>query len=582
MIRKNTNLIILFIFFSVLSVMVVGHTAKTQAVNTIKEEAERFLNIQSLNVETLTNKYGVTAALLSKRPDVINYFSQADYEDIEIGRMLVKTSQLTGAANIWGVNADGDIVVSTNENLLNLNVKDGPYFTAGMEGRLGRATIVQGINARSYVFASPIFHQNSVIGLIAVQIDLEVLEGIWAIEVNPVMAVDDSQRVFLSNINEWRFKRLTAEPKSLAEGHGLFDSQADTNNVMNLSNKIKPQLDRDYLLFNKYLPLLNWDLVLLRSYKPVKDQIKLSMAIWSLLLMFAWLIYWVLYQRTERREKERRQQIEFSHLLEKKVERRTEELVVTNIQLEQEIEERKHAEQELRKTQDELIQAAKMALIGQMSTELAHEYNQPIAAIKFYAENAEALINASQLEEVADNMSRITVLTDRMSKLTSTLRTFAHKPNAELKRINVSAVIDEVLVLMHPRAQKEQVEMELFPKEKNLFVQAGNTRLVQVITNLLSNALDALKDSQNKRLEVHWQKVDKYAEIRIKDTGSGIDPEIKDKIFEAFYTTKTSSHGLGLGLFIVYNIVKDFNGTLELEDEKGYGTVFLLKIPLDQ
>ncbi len=581
MLNRNSQIITVLIISSLCILLVVAHAVKTQGVQNIENEATRFLDAQALSVEALTNKFAVLGALLARRPDVVSVYNDISKDATVINKILTSSAKLAGAKNIWLVNAEGRVVASTSNEHVGTLVSDKPYYSTAMEGRLGRATIVQDFDARSYIFASPVFAQSRVIGMVVVQIDLELLEEIWGIEVNSVVAVDKSKKIFLSNANKWRFKYLYQSADHSLVEDSLFQSVTPPTGVKTISKVYEIGEGQQYLLYYKYLPLLEWQLVLLKPYQPIVTRIKFSIAIATFVLLFAWLLYWIVRQRGLRREQEQQQQREFSQLLEKKVERRTEELLSANNQLALEVDERKHAEQELRKAQNELIQAAKMALIGQMSTELAHEYNQPIAAIKFYAENADALLDKKSYEDVKSNMSRIAMLTDRMSKLTGTLRTFAHKPDNELKKVDLGAVVDEVLVLMKPRAQKEQVVMNIKSSKDAIYVRAGNTRLVQVMTNLISNALDALKSSDEKTLDIEWREVDGYAEIYIKDTGIGIDADIKEKIFEAFYTTKNSGDGLGLGLFIVYNIVRDFHGMLELKEEEGYGTVFLLKIPVD-
>ncbi len=555
-----------------MSIAVVGYIVKVRAIGDAYTSLEKAINIQSINIDTYTSKYGVAAALLAERKNIIDYFAnKADPKGVL--STITRSTQLTGAKNIWLVDLDGDVLVSTNEDILNLNVKNKKYFQAGGEGRLGRETIAQGVKARSYIFASSVFYKTKVIGMVVIEINLDWLEQNWAVELGPLMAITD-ESIFLSNVHKWRFKKIADSKSKLPVEEILFYKKDSKAPIIFIEGE-------EYLIQEKYSPLVEWSLLLLKPYAPIKDDIKFAILTWTLLLLFAWLIYWVIYQNNRRGEEKSRQQIEFSNLLEKKVDKRTEELIDTNIILELEIDERKRAEQDLRKAQDELIQAAKMALIGQMSTELAHEYNQPISAIKFYAENVDALMQSEQYDDVKDNMARISLLTERMSKLTSTLRTFAHKPGEKLKRVNLVSVIDEVIVLMQPRSQKEQVQLELIAGSEDVHVKAGHTRLVQVISNIVTNAFDALKETDNKKIEIHWKAENGNAEIRIKDTGLGIDDNIKEKVFDAFYSTKDSGNGLGLGLFIVSNIVKDFSGKLELVDEQGYGTVFLIRIPLD-
>jgi two-component system C4-dicarboxylate transport sensor histidine kinase DctB len=248
--------------------------------------------------------------------------------------------------------------------------------------------------------------------------------------------------------------------------------------------------------------------------------------------------------------------------------------------LELEVNERSLAEKALRETQQDLIQAAKLAGIGQMSAALAHEYNQPLAAIRSYADNAVQLLTLDKTDDVHANLNRITKLTERMADLTRTLRSFAHKSDAVLESVPLSAIVDEMIILLSPQAKKQGVDLIIRPPKKEVVVLAGHLRLSQVIINLVTNAMDAVTDNLIQRVEVSWYEERGQAVITVKDSGEGVPFELHDKIFTAFFTTKGVGVGLGLGLFIVYNIVKEYQGSIELKKEPGFGGAFYITLPL--
>jgi two-component system C4-dicarboxylate transport sensor histidine kinase DctB len=350
--------------------------------------------------------------------------------------------------------------------------------------------------------------------------------------------------------------------------------------LLTLSSPFDEKGKVHYLAVAKDVPLLEWRIHVLVDLTPVKTQ-RLSTIIFGVLILALMvLLIWVIFERQRRSIERIRHQRAFSLRLERQVRDRTHELTTTNTRLEREVHERKLAEHALRETQQDLVQAAKLAGIGQMSAALAHEYNQPLAAIRSYADNALQLLALAKEEDVQDNLRRITGLTERMADLTKTLRSFAHKSKVSEEVVPLSAIMDEMIILLSPQAKKQAVELIVTAPSVPVSVLAGQLRLSQVIINVVTNAMDAVKDSAVQRVEVYWYQHDKEAVIAIKDTGQGIPEDVKDKMFTPFFTTKGVGAGLGLGLFIVYNMIKEFRGSIEVTQEEGYGCVFTIILPL--
>lgn len=249
---------------------------------------------------------------------------------------------------------------------------------------------------------------------------------------------------------------------------------------------------------------------------------------------------------------------------------------------------------ELRQTQEGLIHSAKLAAIGQMSAVLSHEYNQPLAAIRSYADNAQLLFQKGRVEQGQDNLARIGRLVDRLANLSKTLKTFARRPGVDTKPVSVEMVADEAILLMLPRARKNGVALELLCEQAGLHVMAGHTRLEQVLINLIANALDALVDRPgggvtanetflpSGKIQIRiYQKAGSGC-IEVADNGPGIALELEKSIFEPFVTSKDRGVGLGLGLPIAYNLIKGFGGRLQLAvpQNPDMATAFDIALPL--
>ena len=261
-------------------------------------------------------------------------------------------------------------------------------------------------------------------------------------------------------------------------------------------------------------------------------------------------------------------------LLERKVVERTADLTSSNIQLEREITERRRTEQELRETQAELVQAAKLAALGQVAAGVGHELNQPLAAIRSYAHNGRILINSGRHVEANANLEKISELTSRMANISNHLKRFARRPHAVLSAVELAVVVDRALSLFTLRLREEDIEV-VIEVESGLRVRAEEVRLEQVFVNLLSNALDAMRGLDDCRLTVSATTLPNgTVDVRVADTGPGIPQDQLPQIFDPFFTSKQVGEGLGLGLSITYNIVKDFQSLLNVHSTGPDGTVF--------
>ena len=267
-------------------------------------------------------------------------------------------------------------------------------------------------------------------------------------------------------------------------------------------------------------------------------------------------------------------------LLERRVIERTAELNEANTQLVAEVEERKTAEEQLRKTQTELIQAGKLAALGQMSAALSHELNQPLAAVKAYAENAVTFLQRGRPEDAEGNVRHISSLADRMSSIAKHLRNFARRPQEEAKPVSLLTIVDDALALMQPRISETNAVIEFDRPQEDIIVVGGQVRLQHVVVNLISNALDAMLDVETPNIEMQISVSNKRAELTVRDNGSGLSDDVLKLLFDPFFTTKDPGKGLGLGLSISYNIVRDFGGKLSASNHEEGGAEFTVSLNL--
>ena len=266
--------------------------------------------------------------------------------------------------------------------------------------------------------------------------------------------------------------------------------------------------------------------------------------------------------------------------LERKVEERTADLSSANQKLQEEIVERVRAERSLRETQDGLIQAGKLAVIGQLSAGIAHELNQPLAALRTLSGNAVRFIERGDGATARSNLERIAQLVDRMGQITGQLKVFAHKSSGRPQPVDIRHVVAHAVALLDQRLQSGEARVETAFPETPLEAQCDPNRLEQVLINLIGNALDAMAGQPAPLIEITGRENGAMVRIEVRDHGPGLSPEALAKLFEPFYTTKAAGDGLGLGLAISAGIVSDFGGTLEGCNHADGGALFTLEIPL--
>lgn len=334
----------------------------------------------------------------------------------------------------------------------------------------------------------------------------------------------------------------------------------------------------EYLVLAGDMPEAGWTVSVLVDTASVYAQTYVSVAAALLVLGLAVLLAAIVAQRrarlAERMELQRTAQAE----LERRVEERTADLALVNSQLATEVAERRATEQQLRQTQSDLVQAGKLAALGQMSAALSHEFNQPLAAVKTYADNAAVLIERDRVAEAKDNVSRISALTDRMASISRHLRNFARKPNEKLGPVDLTEVVKDTteIVAWRLKAADATLTVDLGPAP--ITVHGGAVRLQQVLVNIVSNAADAIEGLENRAIELTARGKAGKVTITVRDHGPGVPGAIAERIFDPFFTTKGVGKGLGLGLSISYNIVKDFGGSLSVSNHSGGGAVFTIEL----
>lgn len=229
--------------------------------------------------------------------------------------------------------------------------------------------------------------------------------------------------------------------------------------------------------------------------------------------------------------------------------------------------------------QEDLVQAGKLAALGQLSAGIAHEINQPLSAISHYARNGVRLIELNRNEQAQKNLQQISSLTKRATSIITRLKFMARDQQAVLVPIEVSAVIHNGVKMLVGDEIRDQTQIDITIVERENLVLADQIQLEQVLLNLLTNALEALRDTAQKHIAIHCSHTADYIEVRVTDSGPGIGEAMLEQIFDPFFSTKRRGQNLGLGLSISFNIIKSFQGKLSVENGAQSGASFCIQLP---
>jgi len=496
-------------------------------------------------------------------------------------RYLQSIQQLLGASDIYFMGLDGMTRAASNfdadKPFIGRNFAFRPYFTDAVSGGEGRFYALGTTSGkRGYYFGAPVRVGGDILGVLVVKIDLDGVEQAWRGSEYQVMVTDPDGIVFLSSNPGWRFTALSPLTPAQRAGIAVHRRYADLalpalpvattkmQSGQQLITLAETVSSREYLMVARPVTEADWTIRVMLDTAPARIQAFSLALVVMLALGLAMMGFAVVIQRRARLRDSLRLQLAARSQLEQRVSERTYELAEVNMRLEAEVAERIVAEANLRQAQTDLVQAGKLAALGQMSAALSHEINQPLGAARTYADNALVLMDRDRLPEARHNLTRILSLIDKMSAISGHLRSFARAPHQKLRDVSVAEVIEAACEITKARLRAAKVKLVVDMTPDVPCVIGGPVRLQQVLVNLLTNAADAVEGMEDRRVEVVVRKTAAGVRISVRDYGGGVAPGLPERIFDPFFSTKGVGKGLGLGLSISYNIIRDFGGNLHL------------------
>lgn len=511
----------------------------------------------------------------------------------QVGRLNRKFERLAGetrAAAIYALNLDGVAVAASNwrepTSFVGTDYRFRPYYREALRDGQAAFFALGTVSGRPGLYLSRRVDDRAgrPLGVIVAKVEFDALETEWRRSGEPTWVVDGNGVVLITTVPQWRFhttrplsaearRRLAAEQTAGAAVLADLPFSVRSSGLIRVSSDITPDL---YASAADRLPEIGWTVHLL---SPAGEAIaRAVLAARLLALLSVALVAGATGILLRRRQRAAARSIEAQAArieLERCIEARTTELRAANDRLNHEIEERRRAERSRQELHDELIQANKLATLGQIAAGVAHEINQPIAAIRTHADSAGLHLNADDAGAARQSLTRIAALTERVGSITEELRAFSRKTRSETLAVSVDAAIDGALLLVGARLRERGIALRRSPVEDGLAVMAERNRLEQVLLNLLQNAVEALQQTEAPVIALDVEARIEEVVIRVSDNGPGLAPGMRERLFTPFATDKRD--GLGLGLVISRDIVAGFGGELSLAPSPA-GASFVIRL----
>jgi two-component system C4-dicarboxylate transport sensor histidine kinase DctB len=507
-----------------------------QALGQLSARGQSDLALAADRLVTGLQRYRSVAVLLSDHPDLGALHDQGDVTRAQ--RLLQGSADKTGAMQALYVDAQGQILAAT-EGAHIPDLTQRRWFGRALDGALGVQHGILPQRGRVFFYAAPSFGaQGQVRGVVVMVVDVEVVEREWRGSRPAVMFHDANDQIFITNRSEMLFWRTGDRGFTTAQSVLKPIQRQQMGTHMLWHQDFSPYVPKIALHLTQPVPVIGMQGQALVDAGPARRIALLqAVAVMALFLAFGLLLFLATVRRHA--------------------------LALANAQLEERVHERTRdleaANTALQHAQADLVQAGKLSALGQMSAGISHELNQPLMAIRQFAENGAAFIERGNPDKAAENLTRIGDLSKRAARIIKNLRAFARNESEPLGQVDLVQVLSQAIELTDTRIKQDQIALHWDKPDHPIYVVGGEVRLTQVFVNLINNAADAMADTDDRRITLAITQGPQPL-VTVEDTGPGIaDPE---KVFEPFYTTKQVGGGMGLGLSISYGLVQSFGGKI--------------------
>ncbi|WP_120497719.1 ATP-binding protein [Kiloniella sp. EL199] len=567
------------LWFGIVLVYGAGYWVGFSAARDLSGIGQERLSLYQGTLRSALEKHRYLPFVLSRDEGIKKLLSENEGREgvaIAVNRSLRATNQKAESDVLYVLNSKGTTLAASNwledRSFVGHNYAFRPYYKDAIEGResgffaVGATTGVPG-----YFMSHAVHDQTGVRGVIVAKVDMRPLQKQWHDGGEHVFVTDANGVIFLSSRDDWRYQTISPiNTDALANIRS--NRQFGGAKLLPLDLRFHEVFDRDvfevdghkYLALKREIGKPGWVMHFLTPLNLVLEKQRTAWVSGAVLLTLVFIGSLFLRERRQKLRSAQRAQL-------------ADRFQVINKKLQLEIDERKRTEMQLLKTQEDLVQTGKLAALGQMSTAIAHEINQPMAAIRTFAASARLLLAKGKKDSVKESLIEISSLTKRMSNITGELNSFAQKTPVEYSKVDLREALINSINLMGKVWKPGEIDLNFQDLGISVFVKGDLIRLEQVFVNLLRNAADAMGGQNEKKISVYLRQIDQLAIAIIEDNGTGIDPQNLDQIFDPFFTTKEVGEGVGLGLSISYGIVKDFGGNIRVENREKAGTRFIVE-----
>ncbi len=569
---------------------------RLSAIEALQRQGHTDANLKVALLRAVLERPRALPLLLADDQQVRDALADKHIDDVvALDRKLESLVSGTSASVLYVTGKDGVAMASSNWreplSFVGNDYSFRDYFRKAMETGTAEHYALGTVSNRPGLYISRrVGDVGSALGVVVVKMEFDQLEADWSETGRPAYVTDERGVVLITSLPSWRF--MTTAPLARQEADAIrkslqFGAAPLSPLPVSHAEKVGPDATivrailpgssaAEYLRLTVAIPSTPWQLgYLIPTDQAIASSVRetrflTSTVLLPILALAAFLL---------RRRDVSAMQIAVSRIareeLERRVLERTDDLSQARDRLEAEIADHRATEAKLQGVQQDLVQANRLAILGQVAAGVAHEINQPVATIRAYAENANVFLDRQQTEPVKENLSAIAALTERIGTITEELKAFARKGRTAPEPVDLRSVIEGAVILLRSRfaGRLDALKIELPPT--GLGVVGTRIRLEQVLINLFQNALEALEGRDRAKVEVSVHETSDEVEIVVSDNGPGIPAAILESLFTPFNTSKEK--GLGLGLVISKDIVVDYGGRIDVESNDS-GTRFTVHL----
>ena len=547
-------------------------------------------NTRDLSVNILEfRELSTTLALLPSPKDLL--LNPSPVSTQQMNRFLMATNERLGSELMFIMDHNGTVVGASNfsseESLLGRNFAFRPYFQQSILGEpatyYARGAVT---NRRGYFFSTPIIVGDQTLGVTVIKLSLESLFEELQEKPFDYLIVGNNGVIFASSNPHWSQHTLYPMPPGWREfarssrryGNApltpIGDNSASTvfdKSIISLATGLRRQ---NYYSRHDLVTDAGWHYLAVTPATALWLPVASYVGVYTLAFVVVFIAW--LYRRKRR---EVHSHIEdMNAQLEGRVHTLTHDLVVTNREQAKLLEHYQRAQKELKDTHDQLVHAAKMAVLGELSASINHELNQPLLALITYAQNGLRLLQQERFDTVEDNLNEMLDIAHTMQKIVARLKVFARKSAPETRPTYSTEILDACRTIVGPLLKNQNTQLIINDQSTDQAIVCDPVPIAQVLVNLITNAVDAQEPGVDHAITVNVTPKGNEMIFEVNDNGPGIAIDQADKIFEPFYSTKST--GLGIGLALSKKMVEMQLGKLRLLSDRRPGATFQLTLPL--